>query len=272
MFMPEVGDEVLVAFEFGDPRRPYVLGGMINNFTRWNIAASGPISAGGLSFAGGGIEGLAGSLGGAAIGSMVAGPMGGMAGAAIGAAVGGAAMGAISGAVTTPGMVTEILHRGYVSSTGNCLLFYDEPMPLPAPSTAGLTQAAASTGDPVVDSALQGAAQGAAASATSPGAGALASAVRLGSQDGQIGLTVDQVNAGVSLTCNAVPGVSMIPLPSMNISCENGFIQIGAGEAGNIFIDGGQNVVIKAVETITLQAAMVNIIGLPLVNGIPIPI
>ena len=30
LFVPQVGDEVLVGFEFGDPRRPYVLGGLIN--------------------------------------------------------------------------------------------------------------------------------------------------------------------------------------------------------------------------------------------------
>lgn len=29
-FVPDVNDEVLVAFEFGDPRRPYVLGGLWN--------------------------------------------------------------------------------------------------------------------------------------------------------------------------------------------------------------------------------------------------
>lgn len=40
MFMPEVGDEVLVAFEFGDPRRPYVLGGIVNNNTTYT--AGGP--------------------------------------------------------------------------------------------------------------------------------------------------------------------------------------------------------------------------------------
>jgi uncharacterized protein involved in type VI secretion and phage assembly len=37
-FMPDVDDEVLVAFEAGDPRRPYVLGGL------WNGADSPPDS------------------------------------------------------------------------------------------------------------------------------------------------------------------------------------------------------------------------------------
>jgi hypothetical protein len=31
LYPPEVGDEVLIGFEFGDPRRPYVLGGLIND-------------------------------------------------------------------------------------------------------------------------------------------------------------------------------------------------------------------------------------------------
>jgi hypothetical protein len=33
LFPPEVGDEVLIGFEFGDPRRPYVLGGLLNDNT-----------------------------------------------------------------------------------------------------------------------------------------------------------------------------------------------------------------------------------------------
>lgn len=37
MFLPEVGDEVLVGFEFGDPRRVYVLGGIVNNSSKYSL-------------------------------------------------------------------------------------------------------------------------------------------------------------------------------------------------------------------------------------------
>lgn len=39
LFVPEVGDEVLVAFEFGDVRRPYVVGGLINGKTEQELVA-----------------------------------------------------------------------------------------------------------------------------------------------------------------------------------------------------------------------------------------
>jgi phage protein D len=37
MFLPEVGDEVMVAFEFGDARRPYVLGGIVNSGSQYSL-------------------------------------------------------------------------------------------------------------------------------------------------------------------------------------------------------------------------------------------
>lgn len=40
MFTPETGDEVLVGFEFGDPRRPYVLGGLRNSNTSFDLGGS----------------------------------------------------------------------------------------------------------------------------------------------------------------------------------------------------------------------------------------
>jgi phage protein D len=48
LFLPEVGDEVLVGFEFGDTRRPYVLGGLINGKTSHPLL-SGAIKPAGLS-------------------------------------------------------------------------------------------------------------------------------------------------------------------------------------------------------------------------------
>lgn len=37
LFVPEVGDEVLVGFEFGDVRRPYVVGGLVNGKTKVDL-------------------------------------------------------------------------------------------------------------------------------------------------------------------------------------------------------------------------------------------
>ncbi len=49
LFTPEVGDEVLVGFEFNDPRRPYVIGGLINGNNEHEllssaVAGSGPMA------------------------------------------------------------------------------------------------------------------------------------------------------------------------------------------------------------------------------------
>ena len=37
MFLPEVGDEVLIGFELADPRRPYVLGGIVHDGTTYSL-------------------------------------------------------------------------------------------------------------------------------------------------------------------------------------------------------------------------------------------
>jgi hypothetical protein len=275
VFMPAVGDEVLLAFEFGDPRRAYVLGGMMNNYTEWSIAKSGPIAAGGLGgLATSGLA-LGGAAVGAAIGGALLGPMGAMAGAAVGSAVASEVATEVMSTAATiaPGLVGEVKHRGYVSSTGNALLFYDDPLPIDAPSTTDMTAAAGGmTGMNLQTEGAGGNTFGQTSSTLPPGMGALGSSVRLGSQGGEVGVTIDQVNAGVTISAKMIPGVSIIPLPNVNITAENGFINMGVGSAGTMMIDGGINLVIKAGELITLDAAIINIIGLPLVNGIPIPI
>ena len=48
LFLPEVGDEVLVGFEFGDARRPYVIGGLINGKTEHPLLSTA-VKAAGLS-------------------------------------------------------------------------------------------------------------------------------------------------------------------------------------------------------------------------------
>jgi hypothetical protein len=46
LFVPEVGDEVLVCFEFGDARRPYVLGGLVNGENEHPLLSSAVKAAG----------------------------------------------------------------------------------------------------------------------------------------------------------------------------------------------------------------------------------
>jgi hypothetical protein len=48
LFLPEVGDEVLVGFEFGDARRPYVIGGLLNGKSKHPLL-SAAIKPAGLS-------------------------------------------------------------------------------------------------------------------------------------------------------------------------------------------------------------------------------
>jgi phage protein D len=37
LYLPEVGDQVLVGFESGDPRRPYVIGGIVDNRSQYSL-------------------------------------------------------------------------------------------------------------------------------------------------------------------------------------------------------------------------------------------
>ncbi len=46
VFLPEVGDEVLIGFEFGDTRRPYVLGGIVNDHSRYDLGGPAVEAAG----------------------------------------------------------------------------------------------------------------------------------------------------------------------------------------------------------------------------------
>lgn len=53
-FLPEVGDEVGIGFEFGDPRRPYVLGGLINTNSKYGalksaVSGSGAVNERGIA-------------------------------------------------------------------------------------------------------------------------------------------------------------------------------------------------------------------------------
>ena len=334
MFLPEIGDEVLVAFEFGDIRRPYVLGGMMNNLTQWDVSAAGPLQAGGEFVTGivdaikaedtnifstisdiatgfmqasvgmannvvGNVAGTAGFMTGGLVDTSAAGDWyadrananadqwAGIFDSAadqfdFSGSGGGSGGGSAAGSVVTPGMLSEVHHRGYISSTGNSLLFYDVPMPMPAAGAGGIggTTGAAGSGEQTGTTSTssggttsgRGATGAGGAAGVGMGTPAMGSSVRLGSQNGEVSVTVDQVNAGVTINAAPVLGTSMNPMPSVTVSAENGLVSLSAGEAGAALINGGAAVMVSATGTITLAAETVNVAGLLTVNGIPVPI
>ena len=107
MFLPEVGDQVLVGFEFGDPRRPYVLGGLVNEKSAYDLGGSAVQQGAG-------------------------------------------------------GADSSVARRGFVSASGNRLVFHDEMGEDPKPQQSQIT---------------------------------------LGTADGLFGLAVDVVKGSLELTC-----------------------------------------------------------------------
>ncbi|HEX5113621.1 MAG TPA: phage baseplate assembly protein V [Pseudonocardiaceae bacterium] len=160
MFLPEVGDEVLVGFEFADPRRPYILGGIVNNNTAYSLGGD---------------------------------------------------------AIKATGQAGQVVHRGFVSSAGNKLMFHDE---------------------------------------VPPGGGtATASDLVLGTGDGSLALAIDQTAGTVTLSCKpAAPGSSAAS-GQISIQCgDAGVVNIATGAGGSVTIDGGDSLSLKAKSSIQIES------------------
>jgi uncharacterized protein involved in type VI secretion and phage assembly len=117
-------------------------------------------------------------------------------------------------AVKSTGMSASVVRRGFVSGAGNRLLFEDE---LPPPLSPGPP---------------------------------MKSAFALQTSDGSMGIAVDQTGGSLKITCEPTTATGAV-----EITCgPAGSITIKAGAGGSVTIDGGQNLELKAQQSIKITA------------------
>ncbi|MFJ9558599.1 phage baseplate assembly protein V [Streptomyces fuscichromogenes] len=171
MFLPEVGDQVLVGFEFGDPRRPYVLGGLVTEHSGY-------------------------SLGGDAVRQ---GP---------------------------GGADSSVARRGFVSASGNRLVFHDEMGEEPKPQRSRIT---------------------------------------LGTGDGGLGLGIDVVQGSVELACGPTDPAGQLTIRcgragTVNIvTGEGGTVTIDGGDS--LTLKSAGSLTIQSQGTVSLSGASVSLGG-----------
>jgi uncharacterized protein involved in type VI secretion and phage assembly len=122
-------------------------------------------------------------------------------------------------AVKTTGQTGEIVLRGFVSAAGNQLVFHDE---LP-PGEGG--------GKPT------------------------ASDIKLGTGDGALSIKIDQVAGTVTMSCIPTEATSQTAAGHLTIECgDTGIIDIKTGAGGTVNIDGGDNLSLKAQQSIKIES------------------
>ncbi|MFI8221225.1 VgrG-related protein [Streptomyces sp. NPDC085932] len=122
-------------------------------------------------------------------------------------------------AVEATGRTAEVVRRGIVSPTGNMLAFHDK---------------------------------------VPPGAGGAptASSVVLGTGDGTLALAIDQVAGTVTLSCRPQPKGGRAAAGRLRIDCgDGGNIDLRAGAGGEVRIDGGSTLSLRAQTSISIESA-----------------
>jgi hypothetical protein len=171
MFLPEVGDQVLVGFEFGDPRRPYVLGGLVSEHSAYSLGGE-PVRQG------------------------------------------------------AGGADSSVARRGFVSASGNRLVFHDELGEGPKPEQ---------------------------------------SRIALGTGDGAFGLGIDVVQGSVELTCTPADPAGQLTIKcgeagTVNIlTGQGGTVTIDGGDA--LTLKSAGSLTIQSQGTVSVSGPSISLGG-----------